>query len=151
MVWALLIAVSATGLGCREKEAPTPEKGQQRGGPGPLVTKFRIGRGVDRSRVAVETDSFQQGDAIAISFQVANVPNKSPIRVVWSDSARQKIAEDVKTLPSGGAIVFEMKGAESLAVGDYVVEFFFADPSRPAGTWSFLGTKPFKVGPKRAP
>ena len=94
-----------------------------------------------------ESDSFVQGDAIHISFEVKNVPKGSPIRVVWRDSAKQELAKEEKPLPSKGAIVFEMKDAASLAPGDYVVEFSRPEPAAREG-WSNLGTKTFKVGPR---
>jgi hypothetical protein len=115
--------------------------------PRRIARRVLTSSSLETIRFTRETDSFQQGEAVHISFEVRNVPRGSKIRVVWSDAARRVIAEEEKPLPSNGAVSFEMKDAGSLAEGEYMVEFFRADPSAARG-WGFLGTKPFKVGPK---
>ena len=151
MALALLLAVSTTTLAC-SKETPGGATGQpaeeSTEGKGPIVTKFKIGPTVDADGIVTrETDSFQQGDGIHISFVVKNVPNDTPIRVVWRDAARRDLAEEQKPLPSNGVVSFTMKDAASAAPGDYVVEFSRAEASA-VGGWAGLGTKTFKVNPK---
>lgn len=149
MALALLLAVSTTTLGCsKEPGGPGGSAEESTEGKGPLVTKFRIGPTVDSDGLVTrETDSFQQGGGIHISFVVKNVPKDTPIRVAWRDAARRDIAEEQKPLPSNGFVSFTMKDAASAAPGDYIVEFSRAEASA-VGGWAGLGTKTFKVNPK---
>src|SRR5262245_893688 len=72
---AVALTLGAGAVGCGEKN---PGETSDSGKTGPYMTKFRIGRAVAPDRtVAVETDSFGQGDPIFISFEVKNVPPKS--------------------------------------------------------------------------
>lgn len=151
MALALVLAVSMMTLGCTKKEGSAGSQEPARKETGPYMTKFRIGPVVGADGIVTrETDSFQHGEAIHISFEVKNVPDGTPIRVTWTDSTRRQLSEEVKPLPSNDAVSFEMKDAGSLAPGEYVVEFSRAEPSAPKG-WGGLGTKPFKVGPNPSP
>jgi hypothetical protein len=145
---ALLLVVVASALGCGEK---TTGGASDSGPPGPHVAKFKIGAVVASGGiVTIETDSFRQGDPISISFEVKNPPPKSQARVVWSDSSKRKISEEQKQPASGtGAVSFQMKRAQDLEVGEYLVELFYGDSDPAPGKWTSLGTKSFRVGPKR--
>src|SRR5437870_1196584 len=97
-------------MGCGEKKtgrAPEPERSD------PAIGKFRIGRpGASGQPIAIETDYFGQGDPISVSFEVKNVPPKSLVRALWSDSSGRKMFEERKQPePGTGAVSFEMKGA----------------------------------------
>jgi len=148
MAMTLILAVGASFLGCGEK---TTGGASDSGPSGPHVAKFKIGPVVASGGiVTIETDSFRRGDPISISFEVRNPPPKSHARVVWSDSSKRKISEEQKQPASGtGAVSFQMKGAPDLGVGDYLVELFYGDPDPAPGKWTSLGTKSFRVGPKR--
>ena len=158
----LLLAVAASALGCGEKKtggagasgaggtgggAAASDSG---GGGGPRITKFRFGSGVDANGIVLnETESFHSGDTVSVSFEVKNVPAQSQVKAVWNDSTKKKISEEQKLPAGGGAVAFQLKGGPTLPDGDYVVEFLYGTPDPPPGKWTFLGTKSFKVGPKR--
>jgi hypothetical protein len=155
MTIALVFAIGASALGCGEKKAGAggggggaPDSG---GGTGPRITKFRFGSGADGNGIVTnETESFRPGESVYVSFEVKNVPAKAQLKTVWNDSSKKKISEEQKAPASGsGAVSFQLKGGPSLADGDYMVEFFYGDPDPAPGKWTFLGTKSFRVGPKR--
>ena len=152
MALALFLAMAAMTFSCTKKEATAvAEAEEDTAGKGPLVRKFRIGSAVDGDGVVTrETDAFQQGEGIHISFVLKNVPKDTPIRVVWRDAANQQVAEEQKPLPADGVASFTLKDAATVAPGDYIVEFTRAE-STATGGWAPLGTKTFKVGPKIAP
>jgi hypothetical protein len=142
----LILALGASAVGCGEKTTggASPSKGS-----GPVMTRFRIGRAVASDKtVTVETDFFGQGEPIYISYDVENVPPKSFAKAVWSDSAGRKVSEEQKQIASGsGAVSFEMKGAD-LAVGNYLVEFFYRDPGEAPEKWRSLGAHTVRIGAK---
>jgi hypothetical protein len=144
----LILALGASAVGCGEKTTGGASPSEATGAS---VTRFRIGRAVaSDGTVTVETDSFGQGDPIYISFGVKNVPPKSQVKVVWSDSSKRKISEEQKQLaPATGLVSFEMKGAAGLAIGDYAVEFYYGDPGVAPEKWLSLGGHPIRVGWKR--
>lgn len=151
MALALVLTVSMMNLGCTKKEGPAGSQEPGRKETGPYMTKFRIGPVVDADGIVTkETDAFKQGESIHISFEVKNVPDGTRIRVLWADSSKREISEEVKPLPSNDAVTFEMKDAGSLAPGAYVVEFSRAEPSAPKG-WGGLGVKPFTVSGNPSP
>jgi len=152
MALALFLVMAAITFSCTKKEATAvAEAEEDTTGKGPLVRKFRIGSGVDGDGiVTIETDAFQQGEGIHISFVVKNVPKDTPIRVAWRDAANRQIFEEEKPLPSNGTVSFTLKDAAALAPGDYVVEFTRVEDTA-SGGWAPLGTKTFKVGPKISP
>ena len=84
-----------------------------------------------------------------MSFEAKNLPAKSRVKAVWSDSSKRKISEEQKEPASGGAVSFQLKGAPDLATGEYLVEIFYGDAEPAPGKWTFLGSKTFRVGPKR--
>jgi hypothetical protein len=148
MALPLILAVGASAVGCgggEKKVEGRPEPA------GIYLTKFRIGRALAPDRtVTIETDSFGSGDRICISFEVRKAPPKSQVKAVWKDSSGRKIAEDQQEVPSGtGAMLFELKDAASLPIGDYLVEFSSQDSGAPE-KWSGMGHKPFRIGPRRA-
>jgi len=162
MTIALVFAIGATALGCGEKKAGGGGAGgtsaasgggavsDAGGGGGPRITKFRFGSGVDPNGIVLnETETFHSGDTVSVSFEVKNVPAQSQVKAVWNDSTKKKISEEQKLPAGGGAVAFQLKGGPTLPDGDYVVEFLYGTPDPPPGKWTFLGTKSFKVGPKR--
>jgi hypothetical protein len=150
MAMTLILVFGASALGCGGK---TGEKrgASDSGATGTRVAKFRIGPAVAPDGiVTLETDSFHQGNSVNVSFEVKNAPPKSQARVVWSDSSKRKISEEQKVPePGTDAVSFQMKGAQDLEVGDYLVELFYGSPDPPPGKWTSLGTKNFHVAPKR--
>ncbi len=154
MTIALVLAIGATALGCGEKKAGGAGGGgsasDSGGGSGPRITKFRFGSGVDGNGIVMsETESFRSGETVAVSFEVKNVPAQSQVKAVWNDSTKKKISEEQKPPSGSGFVSFQLKGGPSVPDGDYVVEFFYGTPDPAPGKWTFLGTKSFKVGPKR--
>ena len=155
MTIVLVLAVGASALGCGEKKAGggggAAASDSGGGGTGPRITKFRFGSGADANGiVASETESFRTGESAFVSFEVKNVPAKAHVKAVWNDSSKKKISEEQKAPASGGAVSFQLKGGPTLPDGDYVVEFYYGDPDPAPGKWTFLGTKGFRVGPKRS-
>ena len=162
MTIALVFAIGASALGCGEKKTggggATATSGasggtaasDSGGGGGPRITKFRFGSGVDANGLVLnETESFHSGDTVSVSFEVKNVPAQSQVKAVWNDSTKKKISEEQKLPAGSGAVGFQLKGGPTVPDGDYVVEFLYGSPDPPPGKWTFLGTKSFKVGPKK--
>ena len=148
MAMALILVIGASALACGEKT--TGGAADSGGGTGPRVAKFRIGQAVAPDGiVTLETDSFHQGDPVYVSFEVKNLPTKSPARVVWSGPGKKMISEEEKPISDKGAVSFQMKAAPDLEVGDYIVELFCGDTGAAPGKWTSLGTKGFRIGPKR--
>lgn len=146
----LLFAAGASAVGCGGETTGGASKSGEPSGP--FMTKFRIGRSVASDRtVAVETSFFGQGDSVYISFAVKNVPAKSLAKVVWIDSSKRKISEEQKPIASDTGIVsFELKDAADLAVGEYSVQFFYAEPGQTPEKWLNLGAHTFRIDPKRS-
>ena len=161
MTIALVFAIGASALGCGEKKtggggtsaaggAGGGAASDAGGGGGPRITKFRFGAGVDANGVVLnESESFHSGDTVSVSFEVKNVPAQSQVKAVWNDSAKKKIFEEQKVPSGSGAVSFQLKGGPTVPDGDYIVEFLYGTPDPPPGKWTFLGTKSFKVGPKK--
>jgi len=110
--------------------------------------KFEIGRRMDGPVATDQTDVFDQGQTIHVSFVVQNGKPGTECRVQWTrlrDNA--VVAEEKKPLPAKTDFISFHADTSGWEPGKYLLvkQVTGDDPNTP---WRGLGTKDFTIRPK---
>ena len=149
--WILAGLIAATAFGCGGKNEGA-SKPAASGGSSPsqpankdiYVDKYKIGRTqLASGEAGTESDIYQPGESVYMSFVLRNLPSPSKVRIVITSLADNKqIAQLEKTTDKEGFVSFEEKDTRSWKPGTYRAEYvLLTEGERPRG----MGTHDFKI------
>jgi hypothetical protein len=124
-----------------EAPSPVPEEAPK----GTYIAKFRLGPAFGpEGTVNADVSMFRPGEPVFTSFEIANAPAGSKVRVAWALLPDKKplARQEAPLSPDKPAVAFKAD-SRGWPIGDYQFEIALVEPGKEDGR--AMGTAPFKI------